>query len=385
MNKRKTALCAAALFVLQIVPVFAQLNPKDEGWGMDDRGRSIAAVLPLATSAGTGPADADAQMAARFHAEIMDAVEALEKYSPRTVPDSVFPGGEEELPTDMPPHRDLVPNAKYALTGGVYPGNRTGEYYLQLWLWEMTNSTMIYTDDLVYTDIDEAMFSVPGLVEWLFSHIHELIVETPVIVLPRDPFITLGVRFGPSQRWYTNPDEKAPGAWALNIEGGISGMVRLNSILALQLEALFAADNLVYRGLDPNYDNTYTLANKKYTSYTLTFPLLFKMNFRPGKIRFSPMAGFYAAAPLGKVRYRKSNEDDSNAEYPWSFSVPIGIIVGLEGAVNYGPGSVFAGLRYAGDLGNVIIKEDSGDLVYRRDMFTVYLGYEFEFKDLNKK
>jgi hypothetical protein len=241
---------------------------------------------------------------------------------------------------------------------------------------------MIYTDDLVFTDLDEAMVSLPGLVEWLFSHIHELTVEIPE---PKpDPFFVLGFRFGPSQRWYTDPDEETPGAWALDLEGGLSGAFRLNAFLALQAEILFTADTLVYRGLDPGpTPDVYIMPNEKYTSFSLMFPLLFRVNFRPGPFKISPLAGFYAALPLGKTLFER-RPDGGESSYDWSFSVPLGFTAGIEAALSKGPGAIFAGLRYAVDFGDIKI-EDGQDTTVRRNMISLYLGYEFGFFDRNKK
>jgi hypothetical protein len=336
--------------------------------------KAPVAVLPLAGE--------QQEMAKRFQTGIVDATAALGKYYSWAVDPSLFEFTGLEIPTDMPPQLDLIPGSRYALSGGVYRGIRAQEYYLQLWLWDMAGSTMIYTDDLVYTSMDEAMVSLPGLVEWLFSHIHELVIEIPRPPLKPDPFFTLGFKAGLSQRWYTDPDEISAGAQALVYEGGVWGSLRLNSLFALQGEVLFTEDTLVYRGLDPAGITTYVLANKKYTSYSLMFPLLARVNFRPGLFRLSPMAGLYAAAPLGKTRYHKGKE--GTVDYSWSFSVPLGFIVGFEAARSYGPGSLLAGLRYSRDFGNLKIKDRSGTR-YGRDMVTLYMGYEFGFMDRNKR
>jgi hypothetical protein len=342
------------------VPVFAQAP--NNSWGVDNEGKAITAVLPLAGE--------EAEMNRRFHEEIMESVAALGKYSPR----ETYVSPDTRLPTDMPPLPGLTAGARYALTGGVYPGEPAGEYYLQLWLWDMAGSTMIYTDDLVYDDIDEAMESVPGLVEWLFSHIHELTIETPAVDVWPDPLFILGVRAGISQRWYVKPNERSPGAAALNLEGGVSGALRLNSLFSVQLELLFTGDTLVYRGLEDSSSGP-VLMNKKYTNLSLEIPVLGKMNFRVGKIRLSPLAGFYATIPLGETKYR--DKDGKEGSYSWSVSNPLGFTAGLEGAAPCGPGMIFAGLRYGVDFGEMSI--NNGERKYRRNMISLYLGYEFGF------
>jgi hypothetical protein len=62
--------------------------------------------------------------------------------------------------------------------------------------------------------------------------------------------------------------------------------------------------------------------------------------------------------------------------------VPLGITAGVEGALQCGPGKLFAGMRYAGDLGNVVIDSDP-EIKYRRHAFSLYLGYEFGFLERN--
>ncbi|MDR2618070.1 MAG: PorT family protein [Treponema sp.] len=371
MNRKflsaKSAVIAAVFSVFPVL-LFAQALPAENSQGLDYEGKAIVAVLPLAGG--------ETEMIRRFHEATMAAVAGLEKYSPRDV---YIPAGGE-IPTDMPPVRSLVPSVRYALTGGVYPGSDAGEYYLQLWLWDMAGSTMIYTDDLVYDDIDGALETLPGLVEWLFSHIHIVIIEAPEADAWQDPFFMLGMRAGLSPRWYVNPDEKSPGASALNFEGAVFGGLRLTGLLSFQLEILLTNDTLVYRGLDLISDPP-VMENEKFTAFSLTIPLLLKANFRAGLFRLSPLAGFYLALPLGKSRYRINN--DAAESYSWSFSVPLGFTLGFEGAVQYGPGRIFTGLRYGVDFGTIAINDavtlDGKEVQYRRHSFSLYLGYEFGF------
>jgi hypothetical protein len=364
MNKPAFQLACGALMALILLPL--PLGAQET--------KIPVGILPLAGEY--------QEMANRFQQGIVDATADLGKYSPWAVEESLFRVADLEIPTDMPPRSALIPGARYALSGGVYMGIRAREYYLQLWLWDMNGSTMIYTDDLVYGDMEEAMASLPGLVEWLFSHIHEEVIEIVTPPGKPDPLLTLGFKAGPSQRWYTDPDEVSPGAFAMTYEGGIWGSLRLNSLLFLQLEVLFSQDNLVNRGLNYMGNYEYFMAHNKFTTYSLMFPLVFKLNFRPGLFRLSPMAGIYAVVPLGKVRYSYSG--GGGESYSWSFSIPMGATIGLEGAREYGSGSLLAGLRYSRSFGNVEIKNVQNTR-YGRDMLSIYLGYEFGFLDRNKK
>jgi hypothetical protein len=234
--------------------------------------------------------------------------------------------------------------------------------------------------------MDGAMQSLPGLVEWLFSHIREVpIGEPPAAEVLKDPLIMVGVKAGLSPRWYTSSGELSSGAWALNLEGGVSGALRLNSLFSVQLEMLLTGDTLVYRGLGSVND----MANDKYTFLSLTIPIIVKVNLKAGPVRLSPLAGFYFTAPLGQADYRYSASGEEKS-YSWSFSVPMGFTVGLEGAVQYGPGKIFAGLRYSGDFGSITIDDDPAFFAGRRNDIpttikrngvSIYLGYEFGFLD----
>jgi hypothetical protein len=378
MNSGRRILCGIIGVVLLPALVFAQSGPAENAWGLDYEGKALVAVLPLA---------GESEMAEPFQQETMKAVEALEKYHPQEVSAALLSGRGIEIPTDMPPSRSLAAGARYALTGGVYPGNRPGEFYLQLWLWNMAGSTMIYTDDLLYSDINDAMASLPGLVEWLFSHIRETAPQEPETDTRKDPFFMLGPRAGLSSKRYTNPNEKSPGASSLGPEGGISGALRLSSLLSLQLDLLFSGDTLVYRGLRQEKDGSFVYYNERLSTAFLTLPLVLKVNFRPGSFRLSPLAGFYAALPLGQTAFR---ENPGGKEQSYSHSAAsLGFTAGFEAAMEYGPGMMVAGLRYSGDFNYMAIdynnpKDTAGDTRYRRNIFSVYVGYEFGFFDTKK-
>ncbi|MDR1353054.1 MAG: PorT family protein [Treponema sp.] len=386
MNKNRFTGCFAfsGLLLMLLFPRSLYAQTVSGAGGYDYDGKAIVAILPF-----TG----EEKAAADFDRAVVGAVINLQKYSSRAISTGTVEAAGVRVPTDMPPVRELAPGARYALTGGVYPGSYEGEYYLQLWLWDMGNSSMIYTDDLVYQNIDEGLQSLPGLVEWLFSHITEDTEEStsPPEKTWEDKLLAAGIRSGVSQRWYTASGETAPGAHALNFEGGIFLSVRLNSLFSIQAEADFTFDNLVYRGVtnaggEGPYDPVFE--NEKYTIYSLMFPLLFKANFRFGNFRVAPLAGIYAFLPFGEASYRKNpaGEEDS---FSHSVSVPLGYTAGFEAAMKFGPGSLVADIRYAGDFTATTIKDAAGtppdDISYKRRMLSFTLGYAFGFIDVAKK
>jgi hypothetical protein len=325
-------------------------------------------------------------------------VRALQKYSPRSINVQAVLAFEAGIPTDMPPIGEMVPGVRYALTGRVYSGDHETDRYLQLWLWDMRTSTMIYTDDLVYehettrfeyADRTEGLKYLPALVEWLFSHITETAAEPEPLAEPAwtDKRINLGLRSGVSQRWHTAPEENGPGAHALVYEGGVFASVFLNSLFSVQVEANFSFDNLVYRGITDTAAGTSgpyspVYAKERHTSYSLAIPLIFKANLRTRLFRFAPFAGVYGFLPLGKADYEKTPTGETGS-YPWSAGLPLGYTAGLETALRCGPGLLLVDIRYAGDLDDIVIKNDA-ETSYKRSALSITLGYAFGFINMNK-
>jgi hypothetical protein len=106
------------------------------------------------------------------------------------------------------------------------------------------------------------------------------------------------------------------------------------------------------------------------------FPLLFKLNFRPGNFRLAPFGGLFAFVPLGEASYRK-NPAGKTDSFSWSAEVPLGFTVGLETAMKLGPGMILADIRYSGDFSMVSIHDT--DKSYKRGMLSFTLGYAFGF------
>jgi hypothetical protein len=380
-GRSRPAFLGLALAALLPHGLAAQTAPR-EGGGFDYDGRAIVSILPFI---------GEEEEANAFNTAVFDAVRGLEKYSARSINVQAALASRVVIPTDMPPEPDLVPGARYAITGGVYPGNYENEYFLQLWLWDMGTSTMIYTDDLRYEDRAEGLETLPDLVEWLFSHIIEVAAAEPEPApepVWTDKRINLGVRSGISQRWYTDPDESGPGAHALVYEGGLFASVFLNSLFSVQVEANFSFDNLVYRGITDTAAGTTNpyapvYSNERHTAYSLAFPLFVKANFRTRVFRLAPFAGIYAFIPLGKAAYEKEPMGETDS-YAWSAPVPLGYTAGLETAVRCGPGLLLADIRYSGDFDDIAIKKDDREMSYKRGAVSITLGYAFGFITMNK-
>jgi hypothetical protein len=375
-NNAPRALAFFGLWLAVLLPLSAQNGGGETGPGYDYAGRAIVSILPF-----TG----DAEAAEAFHQAVNQAVEDLQKYSPRPLSAGAVEAAGLRIPTDMPPSRELVPAARYALTGGVYPGTYQNQYYLQLWLWDMATSSMIYSDDLVYQDIEKGLVALPGLVEWLFEHIIEVPppAEAPPEAAREEKLLNLGIISGLSQRWYTAPDETTPGAHALVYEGGLAASVRLHPRVSLRGEVLFTFDHLVFRGVTdtiPGEGYAPVLASEKYRFASLTFPFTIKARFKPGGLLVEPFAGIYAFLPLGEGVYENRPAGDRQS---FSLSViPLGYTLGFDLAIPWGDGVFFAGLRYGEDFDTLTMRDG---VEYKRRMVSISAGYSLSFITIHKQ
>jgi hypothetical protein len=101
-----------------------------------------------------------------------------------------------------------------------------------------------------------------------------------------------------------------------------------------------------------------------FNSYSLSFPLGVKLNYKPGSLSF----GLYGAAYY-----------DLLLQTPPVKDLPLGYTVGLEAGTHVGPGVLSLDLRYSADLGETVFPDIYGfpALHYTRSFIAVSLGYNF--------
>jgi hypothetical protein len=195
-------------------------------------------------------------------------------------------------------------------------------------------------------------------------------------------WLYLGARLGPSLRFYT-PSGDTPhtggDTQTVSMETAFQASVRILSFLSIQGEAVFTWDNALvwnYKGQSGVIDR-YTLS---YTGFSLQFPLMARFDFYPGRFRVSPFFGAYYLLPLGKLEETNSLNSGSHS-WSWRVSPPLGLLVGLNGALKLGPGMIVADIRYAADLGDT----KGGDIkAYSRRALSLTVGYEFGFFAKNR-
>jgi hypothetical protein len=193
-------------------------------------------------------------------------------------------------------------------------------------------------------------------------------------------WLFLGFRLGPSLRVYTSEKDTAftgGDTYSPSLDAGFQAAVQSVPLFSVQAEMIFTWDNasVWFYAVNPakNDLDPYTL---QFTGCSLQFPLMAKLNFYPGSLRVSPFFGAYVLAPLGNMTI-SSDYGDGKETVSYSLSPPLGLLGGLSVSFPGGPGTFFADLRCAADLGKPEL--DGGGDTYYRYSATLSIGYEFGF------
>jgi hypothetical protein len=153
------------LFVFLGVPWAGSQTPPDSGPPPQTEG-TPAADIPVAVMAFGG--NNVIQSRQLYNALIRDA-KRLEGYTPRPLSFEEFPN-ESGLPPDRAPEPAALGTARYVLTGEYYIDNE-GVWHLQLWLWNSSDGSLVYTDEAIAENMAEAEGYLPTLLSWILSHI----------------------------------------------------------------------------------------------------------------------------------------------------------------------------------------------------------------------
>ncbi|MDR3172201.1 MAG: hypothetical protein LBU17_11365 [Treponema sp.] len=261
-------------------------------------------------------------------------------------------------------------NADYVLEGSV---RRLGRMYLfDVKILDIETGSQLKGESVEYQNLEDGLKLMPRLAYLLTDNAW------------KNKWLYFGVRGGGSIRFYTLSDDiKGEVDDHLNItyEAVIQAAFQINKLFAIQTEAIFGFTNdfVGYSGYEQvpyvaNGENKYSTRNytASFDSMTLMIPILAKVMFRPRIFLFSALGGIYFTVPLGKMNYT----GDVYETREFEFSVPIGYTVGINLGIKLGPGVLFADARYAADIGNMSIKDDTGILqVYNRKMVSISLGY----------
>jgi TolB-like protein len=191
--------------------------------------------------------------------------------------------------------------------------------------------------------------------------------------------LDLGVRAGVSPRFYTLSDDiNGSASNGVSFEGAAQLTATFLSFnlfgfpldLAAQTELMFTHDTVNYTTQDE--DQEYS---GSFSFLSLRIPLLAELVIGFPRFSLAVFTGPHFTIPLGKMRYTVDGNSTS-----FSYSVPMGWTVGMQGWISLGPGSVVVDIRYAGDFGRTSIDGAPGTLsVFSRGMLSFSAGYKFRF------
>jgi hypothetical protein len=171
-------------------------------------------------------------------------------------------------------------------------------------------------------------------------------------------------------------DSAAPG-----IEAALALGFTINSMLGLRAEAIFSPETAVFRRseVDKSGDEewVYTVYSDTYRWTSMALPLMLRLGLPQLPFGFFLLGGIYAILPLGTME-AENTWNQSTEGLPYSFGLPLGITGGLELEFPLGPGALTLGIRYAGDLGKLMIERLAG-MEIRRSRVSFFSGYEMEF------
>jgi hypothetical protein len=111
----------------------------------------------------------DLNLSAPIHDAVITAINDLGGYTLHPVSASRFPEILYYSP-DSPPDPRYLEGSHYALTGEYY-FDTNNLFFLQIWLWDSSGLSLIYTDGLFGENIEDVLTHSPALVDWILSHL----------------------------------------------------------------------------------------------------------------------------------------------------------------------------------------------------------------------
>jgi len=336
----------------------------------------------------------DDQFIKEFGEELYKGVNDLQGFRSVVIdmtnlPDDVPEGG---FPPYICPSPSLIKSNPIALTGELTADPDDDEYWhLRLYLWEMADTRLVFSDELTAYDREECAAGLPGMLEWLFSWLKRggrgaggdgseggdtsnLFGGKQVFITTSMPlqWIYIGLRVGASPlrlqdkpifSGITNPDERYVESRYESVNAAFTLSLALFpeaipffSRFVLQAEGVFNYD------LEPQSDKSTSPS----TMTIIPTALLKFQVYRHGNTLISVFGGAYTPFTL-------------NDNIAYGSLVPIGWTTGLSfgGKLDPLPGIFFIDLRYSNDEFNTFVLKD--DEAYRRKSVTVSIGYEFGF------
>lgn len=300
------------------------------------------------------------------------------------------------------PVEDQAQNPRYVVTANLFMDGP--ERVISMNLYNAATFDLTATQEMAYISADEVLGMMAYFAWNLSSNLPpddrpiEFLGADIVYVTPeeditwKDKWLYLGLQGGISFRLYASQPGSDSGIFTLGttFDAGMRAELQLfrvllnkGSLISVSIEtgADISQERLNWRDYKPTEDIVLPLdvSGGGSSGLSISFPGLIKFNYKPGIIATSFYAGAYFILPL----------DDSK------YNPPLGITAGLSAGLNFGPGLLYADFHYGFDLGpkefNYIgeitypdpepKREMPIDIIYRRQTFSLVVGYKFGFFD----
>ncbi|GHV95553.1 hypothetical protein AGMMS50293_18730 [Spirochaetia bacterium] len=323
--------------------------------------------------------------------------EVLQQELPKAGPYTPYLVDMNHLPPDVPeggfpayvcPSPSITNGAPYAISGEVSQDpDDPSNYHLRLYLWEMANERLVFSDEMIAADRAACELSLPSLLGWILSWVGK---ESPAAAeTPPEPasepatekWLYLGLRAGSSLRFYdrqtADPFLESQVMHFFNINVALQVSVHLLSFLDIQTEVNFTTDYapfIVASAQTPNI----VVDTADFDSCSLMVPLLFRFNLRKENLMASFLGGIYYIVPLGQMK-----NDYLGGSFDYKSGLPLGYTAGFNIGMKLGPGFIFLDTRWAADIG--AMQSTSGEDLYQRSMVTFNIGYEIGLFTRHKK
>ncbi|MDR0720923.1 MAG: hypothetical protein LBF78_14925 [Treponema sp.] len=317
---------------------------------------------------------------------------------------------------------DASPEAEYSISGTLI--EEVGDTLFQISLWRLSDSTLMLSEELVYVDLEEALDMVPILVWSVLGNIPAKTM--PVDTNWRTNWLYLGLLTGGTLSYdklqgfdaennSKNSDFEGDGL-GLSPSVSFTMMVPFLNIpikgdpkvyLELQTEVLFSWEWAGYTyhhkgNIPPVEISKSGVWTDEYSFFSLTFPLMLKVEFHYGPLMLAPYGGVYFYLPLGDAQSRtnriRENIDTSSSPGddpdPSLYreqdtlrvsvdGVPLGMNFGFYTGIKMGPGALVIDIRYSRDFGTLTFRDQDGKntlngqyIAINRNKFTLMVGYE---------
>jgi len=310
------------------------------------------------------------------------------------LPDDVPEGG---FPPYICPSPSLIKSNPIAMTGEITPDPDDDEYmHLRLYLWEMADTRLVFSDEITGYDRDEVALGLPGMLEWLFSWLKRggrgsgedgegdtsnLYGGKQVFITTSMPlkWIYLGARVGATPLRIQDP-AKFPEGMTPDDRYVETRYETINASLALSV-ALFPEHIPFFCRMEVqaegtfNYDFEPAAKAKSLTpaAMTITPAVLLKFQaYRHGNMLFTLFGGGYTPFALDdKIKY---------GDFGF-IPIPLGWTAGLTfgGKLDPLPGVFFIDLRFSSDEFNTYVAIPESTEPFRRKAVSISIGYQYGF------